>query len=105
MATIMKLQRYIDHDLQMTPIDFEVTRYIDHDSQKTPIDFEVTRSKSLLSRDNDAKDVLDKNKLNTHKVQYLKHRHFPVERPMMEIPKNTKIPSPSLATKPRVHPT
>ncbi|KAH3886715.1 hypothetical protein DPMN_010728 [Dreissena polymorpha] len=23
---IMKLHRYIDHDLQMTPIDFEVTR-------------------------------------------------------------------------------
>ncbi|KAH3868720.1 hypothetical protein DPMN_031872 [Dreissena polymorpha] len=48
---IMKLHRYIDHDLQMTPIDFEVTRImklhgkIDHDSQMTPIDFEVTRSK------------------------------------------------------------
>ncbi|KAH3886006.1 hypothetical protein DPMN_010007 [Dreissena polymorpha] len=25
-ARIMKLHRYIDHDLQMTPIDFEVTR-------------------------------------------------------------------------------
>ncbi|KAH3893707.1 hypothetical protein DPMN_017857, partial [Dreissena polymorpha] len=48
---IMKLHRYIDHDSQMTPIDFEVTRimklhgYIDHDSQMTPIDFEITRSK------------------------------------------------------------
>ncbi|KAH3855005.1 hypothetical protein DPMN_097565 [Dreissena polymorpha] len=44
-------EQYIDHDLQMTPIDFEVTRimklhgYIDHDSQMTPIDFEVTKSK------------------------------------------------------------
>ena len=25
-ARIMKLHRYIDHDSQMTPIDFEVTR-------------------------------------------------------------------------------
>ncbi|KAH3832270.1 hypothetical protein DPMN_105551 [Dreissena polymorpha] len=46
---IMKLNRYIDHDWQMTPIDFEVTRfmklhrYIDHDWQMTPIDFQVTR--------------------------------------------------------------
>ncbi|KAH3867754.1 hypothetical protein DPMN_030889 [Dreissena polymorpha] len=48
---IVKLHRYIDHDSQMTPIDFQVTRimklhrYIDHDSQMTPIDFQVTRSK------------------------------------------------------------
>ncbi|KAH3748669.1 hypothetical protein DPMN_183117 [Dreissena polymorpha] len=42
---IMKLHRFIDHDSQMTPIDFQVTRYIDHDSQMTLIDFEVTRSK------------------------------------------------------------
>ena len=26
MARIMKLHKYIDHDLQMTPIDFQVTR-------------------------------------------------------------------------------
>ncbi|KAH3829502.1 hypothetical protein DPMN_131498 [Dreissena polymorpha] len=49
-ARIMKLHRYIDHDLQMTPIDFEVTRSkvkvtIDNDSQMTPIDVEVTRLK------------------------------------------------------------
>ncbi|KAH3726038.1 hypothetical protein DPMN_051893 [Dreissena polymorpha] len=36
---------YIDHDWQMTPIDFEVTRHIDHDWQMTPIGFEVTRTK------------------------------------------------------------
>ncbi|KAH3865888.1 hypothetical protein DPMN_028932 [Dreissena polymorpha] len=47
----MKLHRYIDHDSQMTPIDFEVTRimklhrYIDNDWQRTPIDFQVTTSK------------------------------------------------------------
>ncbi|KAH3721513.1 hypothetical protein DPMN_064442 [Dreissena polymorpha] len=41
----MKFHRYIDHDWQMTPIDFQVTRYIDHDWQMTPIDFQVTRSK------------------------------------------------------------
>ncbi|KAH3862253.1 hypothetical protein DPMN_025219 [Dreissena polymorpha] len=47
----MKLHRYIDHDSQMTPIDFQVSRiiklhrYIDHDLQMTPIDFQVTRSK------------------------------------------------------------
>ncbi|KAH3837059.1 hypothetical protein DPMN_110437 [Dreissena polymorpha] len=39
---IMRLHRYIDHDWQMTPIDFQVTRYIDHDWQMTPIDFQVT---------------------------------------------------------------
>ncbi|KAH3874604.1 hypothetical protein DPMN_037852 [Dreissena polymorpha] len=38
----MKLHRYIDHDSQMTPIDFEVTR---SKVTMTPIDFEVTRSK------------------------------------------------------------
>ncbi|KAH3712285.1 hypothetical protein DPMN_071979 [Dreissena polymorpha] len=42
---IMKLHRNIDHDWQMTPIDFQITRFIDHDSQMTPIDFQVTRSK------------------------------------------------------------
>ncbi|KAH3892244.1 hypothetical protein DPMN_016359 [Dreissena polymorpha] len=41
----MKLHRYIDHDWQMTPIDFQVTRYIDHDWQMTHIDFQVTGSK------------------------------------------------------------
>ncbi|KAH3835400.1 hypothetical protein DPMN_108746, partial [Dreissena polymorpha] len=55
---IMKLNRNIDHDWEMTPIDFPVTssrilrsmimkllKYIDHDWQMTPIDFQVTRSK------------------------------------------------------------
>ncbi|KAH3880648.1 hypothetical protein DPMN_004569 [Dreissena polymorpha] len=43
---IMKLHRYIDHDWQMTPIDFQVTRimnlhrHIDHDWQMTPINFQ-----------------------------------------------------------------
>jgi len=72
---ILKLHRYIDHDWQMTPLDFQVTRsrtqwletikwfpddnsimltprilklhiYIDNDWQMTPIDFQVTRSRS-----------------------------------------------------------
>ncbi|KAH3769219.1 hypothetical protein DPMN_170468 [Dreissena polymorpha] len=41
----MKLYRYIDHESQMTSIDFQVTRYIDHDLQMTPFDFQVTTSK------------------------------------------------------------
>ncbi|KAH3791454.1 hypothetical protein DPMN_144940, partial [Dreissena polymorpha] len=41
---IMKLHRYIDHDMQMTPIDFEVTRSKVKVTM-TPIDFQVTRSK------------------------------------------------------------
>ncbi|KAH3872820.1 hypothetical protein DPMN_036043, partial [Dreissena polymorpha] len=45
---ILLLILYIDHDSQMTPIDFEVTRYIDHDSQMTPIDFQVTRSREFV---------------------------------------------------------
>ncbi|KAH3717301.1 hypothetical protein DPMN_060084 [Dreissena polymorpha] len=54
----MKLHRYIDHDWQMTPIDFLVTntprimklhRYIDNDWQLTPIDFQVTRSKDKVT--------------------------------------------------------
>ncbi|KAH3696681.1 hypothetical protein DPMN_084157 [Dreissena polymorpha] len=54
---IMKLHVYIDHDSQMTSIDFEVTRimklhrYIDHDSQMTPIDFQVTRSEVKVTRE------------------------------------------------------
>ncbi|KAH3706210.1 hypothetical protein DPMN_065591 [Dreissena polymorpha] len=40
---IMKLQKYIDHDWQMTPIDFQVTRHIDYEWQMTPINFKVTR--------------------------------------------------------------
>ncbi|KAH3737138.1 hypothetical protein DPMN_043716 [Dreissena polymorpha] len=44
-SKIMKLHRYIDHDWQMIPMDFEVTRYIDNDWQMTPIDFQVTTSK------------------------------------------------------------
>ncbi|KAH3727015.1 hypothetical protein DPMN_052940 [Dreissena polymorpha] len=52
---IMKLHRYIDHDWQMTTIDFQVTRiiklhrYIDHDWQMTPIDFQVTRATAIPS--------------------------------------------------------
>ncbi|KAH3700052.1 hypothetical protein DPMN_075018 [Dreissena polymorpha] len=48
---IMKLHRNIDHDWQMTPIDFQVTRimklyrYIDNDWQMTPNNFQITRSK------------------------------------------------------------
>ncbi|KAH3819993.1 hypothetical protein DPMN_121737 [Dreissena polymorpha] len=41
---IMKLHRYIDHDSQMTPIDFEVTGSKVKVTM-TPIDFEVNRSK------------------------------------------------------------
>ncbi|KAH3695925.1 hypothetical protein DPMN_083384 [Dreissena polymorpha] len=52
--------RYIDHDGQMTPIDFQVTRNIDHGLQMTPIDFQVTRSKvkATVTRnsENDAKE-------------------------------------------------
>ncbi|KAH3812642.1 hypothetical protein DPMN_141078 [Dreissena polymorpha] len=49
---IMKLHRYIDHDSQMTAIDFQVTRimklhrFIDHDWQITPNNVQVTRSRS-----------------------------------------------------------
>ncbi|KAH3821839.1 hypothetical protein DPMN_123607, partial [Dreissena polymorpha] len=32
---IMKLHRYIDHDSQMTPIDFEVTRYSTAKAEQT----------------------------------------------------------------------
>ncbi|KAH3870216.1 hypothetical protein DPMN_033398 [Dreissena polymorpha] len=70
-SRIMKLYRYIDHDSQMTPIDFQVTRYIDHDLQMTPIDFQVPRLKTLLnwllSQDNNDEDVVDKNDLSTQK--------------------------------------
>ncbi|KAH3715524.1 hypothetical protein DPMN_058235 [Dreissena polymorpha] len=47
---IMKLHRKIDHDWQMTPIDFQVTRYVDHDWQMTPINFQVTRSKVKVTQ-------------------------------------------------------
>ncbi|KAH3727395.1 hypothetical protein DPMN_053329 [Dreissena polymorpha] len=56
MPRIMKLHRYIDHDSQMTPIDFQVTRIMklhrfnDHDSQMTPIDIQVTRLKVNVTK-------------------------------------------------------
>jgi hypothetical protein len=40
-ARIMKLHRYIDHDLQMTPIDFEVTR--------SKVKVTVTRNSKMVS--------------------------------------------------------
>ena len=41
MPRIMKLHRYIDHDSQMTPIDFEVTR--------SKVKVTVTRNSKMVS--------------------------------------------------------
>ncbi|KAH3879595.1 hypothetical protein DPMN_003500 [Dreissena polymorpha] len=45
------------------------------------------------------------NSMNSARIQYLKHNHFPAERPMMEIPKKHQDTKPRLATLPHVHPT
>ncbi|KAH3736080.1 hypothetical protein DPMN_042640 [Dreissena polymorpha] len=68
---IMKLHRNIDHDWQMTPIDFQVTRImklhrnIDHDWQMTPIDFQVTSSPEhnvlMLYRKRKEYNIIDPN--------------------------------------------
>ncbi|KAH3821161.1 hypothetical protein DPMN_122921 [Dreissena polymorpha] len=70
---IMKLHRYIDHDSQMTPIDFQVTRYIVHDSQMTPIDFQVTRSKVKVTGVNKLGQML---KAMAKDAGFLKHKRI-----------------------------
>ncbi|KAH3703903.1 hypothetical protein DPMN_078955 [Dreissena polymorpha] len=55
MTRIMKLHTYIGHDWQMTPIDFQIT------GSKVKVTW-------LLSLDNDATDVVNKDDLNTQKL-------------------------------------